>query len=141
MKAKALAIKAALGTALAAAAVLAPQADAATVKTTTASCAAGTFKGNVNLNYETTGGHHAPISATVASGPYIGDSGQLTLSIYYVEGDVTTNVYRRIWRGTIPAKIIQSISGVATPDTAKSYVSAAFTGGSGALCTARAEIK
>jgi len=142
MKAKALAVKAALGTALAVATVLAPHADAATVKTTTASCAAGTFKGNVSLKYETAGGRHDPIAAVVASGPYIGDSGRLTLKIFFVDHDVTTNVYTRIWGGIIPPKITQPIpDDVTTPDTAKSYVSAAFSGGTGALCTARAEIK
>lgn len=145
MKAKALAVKAALGTALAVAAVLAPQADAATVKTTTASCTGGTFTGNVSLKYQTEGGRHVPISATMASGPYIGDSNQLTLSIYYLDDGVTINVHRHTLRGLIPARVTYPIpDNVTTPDSAKSYISATFASGigsGGTLCTAKAEIK
>ena len=144
MKPKALAVKAALGTALAAMTLLAPPADAATVKTTTSACTAGTFKGNVSLKYETTGGHHKPVSATMAGGPYIGDSTKLTLRIFFIEDGVTTTAYSRTWTwlGTPPPKVTQPIpDSVTTPDSAKSYVSAAFTGGGEALCTAKAEIK
>jgi hypothetical protein len=144
MKAKALAVKAALGTAFAAAIVLAPHADAATVKTTTAACASGTFKGNVSLSYETTGGEHHPISATMASGPYIGDYNQLKLDIYYFKDGVKVTVHTRRLGGTIPAKVTWPVpDSVEIPATAESYASATFTSGIGGspLCAARAEIK
>ncbi len=143
MNAQALAVRAVLGTALAAAIALAPQADAATVKTTSDSCAAGSsFVAKLTLKYETTDGNHHPVSATMASGPYIGDSNTLFLRIFFVEHGETTNVYSRFWRGRIPARLTVPIpDDVTTPDSATSYVSAAFSGGSGALCTAKAEIR
>ncbi len=143
MKAKSLAVKAALGTALAAMTVLAPTADAQTVKTTSDSCtAAGSFHGSVSLTYETTGGHQNPIGATVASGPYIGDSGTLTLKVFYVQDGATTTTFTRIWRGTIPGRLnVVMPKDAQTPEAAKSYISAAFSGTTGSLCTAKAEIK
>lgn len=144
MKAKALAVKAALGTAFAAAIVLAPHADAATVKTTTAACTAGTFKGNISLKYETTGGYQVPVSATMAGGPYIGDYNQLKLDIYYLKDGVKVTVHTRRLAGTIPAKVTWQIPDSAEiPATAESYASATFTSGIGGspLCAAKAEIK
>jgi hypothetical protein len=107
---------------------LAAPAQAATVKQVTGGCHDGDFSGLFTLRYETSGGYHHPIGAITSSGPYIGDSGNLLLRIFYRDGFTTHTVYTR----SIPTTGSTSTtlpSGIDVPVTAVGSASTKFDNG------------
>ncbi|WP_410674349.1 hypothetical protein [Amycolatopsis sp. cmx-4-68] len=112
----------------AAAAMPAAPAQAATVKQVTSSCRSGDFGGTFTLRYETSGGSYHPIGAITTSGPYIGDSGTLSLRIYYRVGATTHTVYTRSTPTT--GSTSETLpSGLDVPVTAHGSASATFDNG------------
>lgn len=114
--------------------VLAAPAEAATIIQRTSGCADGGFSGRFTLRYETSGSYHKIIGAVTASGPYIGDSGTLTLRISYVSGTMTHTVYTRSL-ATTGSTSLTFPTGTDVPLSSSAKASTTFDNGS-ASCTA-----
>lgn len=122
---------------LAGAALLAPPADAATVKQVTSSCRSGDLTGLFTLRYETSGGYHRPLNTYTTSGPYIGDVSVQTLQITYRDELATHTVYARVGPASQGTQSLPA--GLAIPVTARGSASTKFDSGT-ASCTATVPI-
>jgi len=139
------AFQAVIGTAFLGAIVLAPVAEASETgaQTVSSSCTAGTFRGTFSMTYELAGTtEYHPSGATIAAGPYIGNSATFAVDVSYVDAGGTTNsVYAGKFTGTAGKKLsIRLPEDVRVPQDRPSYASVRFDGGTGP-CTAIAEIR
>jgi hypothetical protein len=139
------AFQAVIGTAFLGAVVFAPAAEASETgaQTVSSSCTAGTFRGTFSITYQLAGAtEYHPTGATLASGPYIGNSATFAVDVSYVDAGGTANsVYAGKFTGTAGRKLSISLpENVKVPQDRPSYASVKFDGGAGP-CTARAEIR
>ncbi|WP_285751281.1 hypothetical protein [Lentzea sp. NBRC 105346] len=121
--------------------VLTPAADAAT-GSATAKCTEGEFSGKFTLTYDI-GTDKLRLKRGIGSaGPYIGDSGEMHVRVFYQDGPTENTVLRKSATGlrsdetgSVP------VEGTKVPRSARSFVVVKFADSSGEKCTAKRELR